>query len=71
MWSLAKSMLGSKKFVAAGIASIVWGAGKLGLHIDSETLGGIIAPLLVYILGQGVADTGKSAALPAAKVVAE
>lgn len=67
MFAVIKSMLGSKKFVAAMIAAVVWGAGKVGLHIDSETLGGIVAPLLVYILGQGVADNGKSAALPVSK----
>lgn len=62
MFAVIKSMLGSKKFVATIVAAFVWGLGRLGLHIDEVTLGGIVAPFFAYIIGQGVADSGKSVA---------
>ncbi len=63
MLSVVKSMFGSKKFIAALVTGGVWGLGRLGFHIDEVTLGGIVAPLFAYIIGQGAADKGKEAAL--------
>lgn len=58
-----RALAGSKKFVTAIIAGLVWAGGKIGLDLSSEVVGGIVTPLLVAILGQGVADVGKSKAL--------
>lgn len=63
MKAVLKELLSSKKFVTAMIAVIVWLVGRLGLHVDAETLAGAITPLLVFIAGQSVADHGKSEAL--------
>ena len=66
MIATIKALLASKKFVAALIAALVWLGGKVGLHVDSETLAGIIGPIVAYVIGQGIADNGKEAALIAA-----
>jgi hypothetical protein len=66
LWTTAKALLSSKKFVAALIAALVWLGGKVGLHVDSETMAGIIGPIVAYVLGQGIADHGKEAAQIAA-----
>lgn len=60
-----KALFSSKKFVAALVAMLVWIAGKVGLHLSTEVISGAIAPLLTYIVGQGIADQGKPAALVA------
>jgi hypothetical protein len=57
-----KALLSSKKFVATLIAALVWFGGKVGLHVDTETLAGIVGPIVAYVLGQGLADSGKEAA---------
>jgi len=40
----------------------VWLGGKVGLHADTETMAGIVGPIVAYVLGQGLADAGKEAA---------
>jgi hypothetical protein len=66
LWNTLKALLGSKKFVAAMIAALVWLGGKVGLHVDTETMAGIVGPIVAYVLGQGMADFGKeSKSLPA------
>jgi hypothetical protein len=55
-------MLTSKKFLAAAISAIVYLAGRFGWHVDSTQLMPAVAPLWAYVLGQGLADQGKSAA---------
>lgn len=67
IWNTVKALLSSKKFVAAMIAALVWLGGKVGLHVDTETLAGIVGPIVAYVLGQGIADHGKEAALIASK----
>lgn len=62
IWEAAKGLMGSKKFQAAAISAVVWGVGKLGLHLSAEEVGPLVAPFWVYIAGQAVADHGKSAA---------
>jgi len=66
MWDTIKTMLKSKKFLAAAISAAVWAGGRLGLHLDNETLLGAVTPLWAYIVGQGIADHGKESALIAA-----
>jgi hypothetical protein len=62
MWTTAKEMLTSKKFLAAIVAVIVWIAAKAGFSLDSGELLGAVTPLWAYIIGQGIADHGKSKA---------
>ncbi len=57
-----KALLSSKKFVAALIGALVWLGGKVGLNVDTETMAGIVGPIAAYVLGQGIADSGKEAA---------
>lgn len=66
IWTTVKALLSSKKFIAALIAALVWLGGKVGLHVDSETMAGIVGPIVAYVLGQGIADHGKEAAQIAA-----
>lgn len=62
-----KALLQSKKFIAAQIGALVWLGGKVGLSVDTETMAGIVGPIVAYVLGQGIADHGKEAALIASK----
>jgi hypothetical protein len=66
IWTTIKALLSSKKFVAALIAALVWLGGKVGLHVDTETMAGIVGPIVAYVLGQGIADMGKETAKIAA-----
>jgi hypothetical protein len=51
-----------KKLIAAVVASVLaYLAFKGGM--DTPTVGVIISPLVSFILGQGLADVGKSAAI--------
>lgn len=59
MWKAAKGLLSSKKALMAFVSAAVWLGGKVGLDLDTEELAGAVAPMWVYILGQGVADHGK------------
>jgi hypothetical protein len=58
-----KDMVTSKKFIASILAILVYIAGRFGFDLDSDTVDRIFAALLVYVGAQGVADSGKSAAL--------
>lgn len=62
MWNVIKELLSSKKAIMAIVGVIVWFAGYLGLHLDAAALAEAITPIIVYILGQSVADHGKEAA---------
>jgi hypothetical protein len=55
-----KQMLASKKAIAAFTAAILTAAGQ-AIGMDSESINQLIAPIVAYILGQGIADFGKSA----------
>ena len=57
-----KGLLSSKKGLAALVSALVWGIGKVGLDLPTEAVAGIVAPLMAFILGQGIADHGKEAA---------
>lgn len=57
-----KDLLTSKKFQAAVIAVLAQIAAKFGLELDEASALMLISPLIAYIVGQGVADLGKSAA---------
>ena len=62
VWGATKAMAASKKFQAAMLSGVLWGLGKLGLKMDASDLVPIVAPLWLYVFGQGLADFGKSAA---------
>jgi hypothetical protein len=61
-WGLGKQYLTSKKAVAT-LAGIVLVVGKsLGVSLPEDEVTKIIALLAAYIVGQGIADAGKSKA---------
>jgi len=66
MWTTILSMLESKKAVSMGLALLVQAAGyaasHLGHPVDQVELTTAISPLYMYVLGQSIADAGKSAA---------
>ena len=55
-------MLKSKKFIAAVVGVAIGLIAKLGIELDTEAVLAVISPILAYILGQGLADQGKSRA---------
>lgn len=59
---MLKSLLTSKKFLAAVLACVAWLLGKLGLHLDNDELLGAVLPLWTYVIGQAIADHGKESA---------
>lgn len=60
---LVRSLLSSKKFVAALLAVATGIAVKLGVPEAKATeIGLLVAPFLAYIGGQGLADFKKEAA---------
>jgi hypothetical protein len=59
-------LAGSKKFLAAFLAAVCWGVGKLGLELDAEEVYPMVVPMWVFILAQMGADWKKAAALIAA-----
>jgi len=61
MKAIFRAVFGSKKAVATLAAIIVWALGRFGLDVSPGELQPIIAALLAYVLGQGLADVGKEA----------
>lgn len=57
----ALDLLTSKKAMIAGVAVLVALFGKR-LGLDVEETAGVVAACLAYVLGQGLADTGKAKA---------
>lgn len=55
-------MEGKKKLSAAIAGVIVSLAAFAGLDLDVEQVATVIAPIVAYIVGQGIADNGKEAA---------
>mgnify|MGYP001613506316 FL=1 len=62
MLQALKELLRSKKVMLALISIVVWAGGKFGLSLTEAELLPIVAPLWGALLGQLVADVGKSAA---------
>lgn len=58
----AASLLSSKKFVMAILSVIAFIAAKKGFDFDTAAAFTAISPMLAAIVGQGIADHGKSAA---------
>lgn len=57
--SVIRDMLLSKKFLSTIAGVIVAGAAKIGLEMETDAVALLIAPIISYVLGQGVADAGK------------
>lgn len=55
-----RDLFASKKFTVAFIATLVWAVSLLGFNASAETVGAILSPLYMYVIGQGVADVGKA-----------
>lgn len=62
-----RELLESKKFRTALIAMIVAALGRLGLQVDEQTILTIISPMMAFIIGQGIADHGATAAKTVAR----
>lgn len=56
-----RGLLGSKKGLMAIVATIAAMVASIGWQVDKETLAIILAPVVAYIVGQGIADHGKEA----------
>lgn len=53
-------LAGSKKAWTGLMTAIAAGLMRLGFDIDANTVGLVVTPLVGIIIGQGVADRGKS-----------
>lgn len=62
MQDALKEMFASKKFIAMLAGIIITLAAKIGFDVDNETAMMIVGLVSSYVLGQGVADAGKSKA---------
>lgn len=60
------NLLTSRKAIAAVVALIVAIAAKYGLNLDPELVRLVVGVIGVYILAQGIADSGKEGAKIAA-----
>lgn len=63
---LILGLLGSKKFIVLVSGLIVTGIAKYKINLDPLMVQGMLAALVAYLLGQGIADSGKGAAEVAA-----
>jgi uncharacterized membrane protein (DUF441 family) len=61
MSHLFKQLLTSKKALAAIAGFIVAAVGRVGLDLDPDAVTQVLAPIVAYIVGQGIADAGKEA----------
>lgn len=56
-------LVSSKKAVAAITGAIIAATARIGLDLPADAVNQIIAPIVAYIVGQGMADFGKEKAL--------
>lgn len=68
---MLKTLLTSKKFIAAIVGVAVGLIAKLGIQLDTDAVALVISPILAYIVGQGVADHGKSRAQEIVKALSD
>jgi len=59
---LLTDLMGSKKAMVMVLTVIALLAAKLGWDVSGEELYAFVAPVLVYLVAQGIADKGKEAA---------
>jgi hypothetical protein len=60
--NLILGYIGSKKFVALVAGGIVTLLAKYKFEADPLVIQGLIAMIVAYLVGQGIADNGKEAA---------
>lgn len=58
-----KALLASKKFKVALVTTLIWAAGLFGFDVSIEAMSALLSPLYLYIGAQGIADSGKEAAM--------
>jgi hypothetical protein len=56
-------LLGSKKFIVSLAGAIVVVLEALGVPIGEDTVHQLLVVVAAYVVGQGIADAGKSAAI--------
>lgn len=61
MLDALKRMVASKKAVAMAAGVVVGLVAKVGIELPTDAVAAILAPIVAYILGQGLADQGKEA----------
>ena len=61
MWNMFAELLTSKKALAAVSGVIIAAAARYGLNLPEDAVNQILAPIVAYIVGQGLADFGKGA----------
>ena len=59
MWNMFAELLTSKKALAAISGVIIAGAARCGLNLPEDAVNQVLAPIVAYIIGQGMADWGK------------
>jgi uncharacterized membrane protein (DUF441 family) len=62
MREMIRSLLSSKKAVAAIAGVVVIGASRAGIVLPTEATHDLVAVVVAYLIGQGLADVGKEAA---------
>lgn len=62
IWLLIKELLTSKKFLVFVSGVIVTFLARYGFNADPLIIQGVIAMVVAYLFGQGIADSGKEAA---------
>lgn len=59
LWTTLKALAASRKVMLAVISGLVYIGGRLGLHLDNETLLPIVSPLWGALFGTAVEDVAK------------
>ena len=59
---MLKTLLSSKKFIAMLAGLVATLVAKIGWNVDTETVNQVIALVVSYVVGQGLADAGKEKA---------
>jgi hypothetical protein len=62
MWKAARDLMASKKFLVLIFSIVAYGASRVGLDVPADFADKALALVGAWIIGQGVADNGKSAA---------
>lgn len=62
MWNVIKGLIGSKKFLVTISGLIVTLLAKYKFNVDPEMIKYFVGLVISYVVGQGIADSGKEAA---------
>lgn len=62
-----KDLFASKKFVVMLVGIVGYALSRFGLDVSAEKIEPVIAMLAAYLVGQGIADVGKSKQVEAPK----